>query len=81
MKASAEQCDRSKIKGSDYCEQQLSKKEEERTTEESRERETNNLGLIPDHNAETAFAEWLFTPLEERRVVEWPLAALHDKKV
>lgn len=42
--------------------------------------EKNNLGLIPDHNTETAFAERLFVPLEECRVVKWLLAALHDKK-
>ena len=39
-----------------------------------------DLDLIPDHNAETAFAERLFVPLEERGVVKWLLTALGNNK-
>lgn len=37
-----------------------------------------NLDLVPYHDAETAFAERLLVPLEERGVVERLLAALHS---
>lgn len=43
--------------------------------------EEKNLDLVPDHNAETVFAERLLVPLEERGVVERPLAALHNESI
>jgi hypothetical protein len=39
-----------------------------------------NLDLIPDHNTETAFAERLLVPLEERRIVKWLLAPLYNNQ-
>lgn len=44
-------------------------------------REKKKSDLVPDHNAETAFAERLLVPLEESGVVKRPLAALRNKSI
>lgn len=42
--------------------------------------EKKNLDLVPDHNTETAFAEWLSIPLEERGIIKRLLTALDNDK-
>lgn len=64
MKASAKQCDR-ETRG--HYKHPLPGKQQGR----------RNSSLIPDNNTETPFAEWLFVPLKECRVVKRSLAALH----
>ena len=37
--------------------------------------------LVPNHDAEAVFAERLAVPLEERRVLEWLITALHPTRI
>ena len=39
------------------------------------------LNFVPDHDAEAVFAERLAVPLEERRVLERLVAALHPTRI